>query len=41
MTAGRNLAMSLKIKEFGPYLDDRERFLKDSARFMINTGFGL
>jgi hypothetical protein len=22
-------------------LDDRERFLKDAARFMINTGFGL
>jgi hypothetical protein len=30
-----------KIKEFGPYLDERERFLKDAARFMINTGFGL
>jgi hypothetical protein len=30
-----------KIKEFGPYLEERERFLKDAARFMINTGFGL
>jgi hypothetical protein len=31
----------IEIFEFSPYLEDRDRFVKDSARFMVDTGFGL
>ncbi len=30
-----------KIAQFDPYLENREKFLKESFGLMIDTGFGL
>jgi hypothetical protein len=30
-----------EIKNFDPYLENKDGFVKDSGRFMIDTGFGL
>jgi len=43
LDAGRIKRKYFEIEnfEFSPYLEDRDRFVKDSARFMVDTGFGL
>jgi len=43
LDAGRIKRKYFEIEnfEFSPYFEDRDRFVKDSARFMVDTGFGL
>src|SRR5262245_32284132 len=39
--AGRIKPEYFKLEQFDLYLEDRERFLRNSDRYMIDTGFGL
>jgi hypothetical protein len=38
---GRLKPAYMVIAAFDPYLENRDRFLKESGQFVINTGFGL
>jgi hypothetical protein len=41
LDVGRIKPEYFKIEQFDQYLVDRVKFLKDSSRYMIDTGFGL
>jgi hypothetical protein len=43
LDTGRIKRKYFEIENFesSPYLEDRDRFVKDSGRFMVDTGFGL
>lgn len=41
LDTGRIKRKYFEIEKFDPYFEDKDGFVKDSGRFMVDTGFGL